>query len=197
MEQVGMLYGLRFVAAWVAIMALALSGNLNSQPLQQNPSTVQMDRDGVATLLAHETTIPTAALVFQATGQTQPKPMGRVLIENKVPAYNEHGRVVDFPVFVTLYKDGQAIRTTELPSTGNRSVIWDEVPTGSLEVHFEARGYGKVIKRIILVKGGQVHVELDAMDKKDELWGAGPSLFELQKRIETLEAEVAALKKGR
>jgi len=35
------------------------------------------------------------------------------------------------------------------------------------------------------------------MDKKDELWGAGPSLFDLQKRIESLEAQVAALKKGR
>lgn len=139
-----------------------------------------------------------AAWVFQATGQTQPKPMGRVWIENKVPAYDEHGRIIDFPVFVTLYKDGQVIRTTDLPSTGNnRSLAWDEVPTGSLEVHFEARGYGKVIKRIVLVKRGQVHVELDAMDKKDELWGAGPSLFELEKRIETLEAEVAALKKGR
>jgi hypothetical protein len=195
MEQVGKLYSLRFVAAWVAIMTLALSGALNAQTLQQNPDK------NVATLLANETTIAAAALVFQGTGQTQPKPMGEVRIGNNVPAYNEHGRGVDFPVFVTLYKDGQAIRTTELPSTvitgGRGSVTWNGVPTGSLEVHFEARGYGKVIKRIIVVKGTRVSVRVDAMDKKDELWGAGPSLFELQKRIETLEAEVAALKKGR
>lgn len=142
-----------------------------------------------------------AGLVFQATGQTQPKPMGSVRIENDVPAYDEHGRGIDFPVFVTVYKDGQAIRTTTIPSnvTSGHSgwATFDEVPTGALEVHFEARGYGKVIKRIIVVKGQQVSVNLDAMGKKDEVWGAGPSLFELQKRIEALEAEVAALKKGR
>jgi hypothetical protein len=137
-----------------------------------------------------------AALVFQAIGQTQPKPVGSLFIENLVAAYNDRGVRINFPVFVTLYKDGQAIRTEEL-STGNNAVRWDGVPTGSLEVHFDARGYGKVIKRIIVVRGELVHVRLDAMDKKDELWGAGPSLFELQKRIEALEAEVAALKKGR
>ena len=143
-----------------------------------------------------------AALVFQATGQTPPRPTGKVWVDNNVAAYDDRGRPIDFPVFVTLYKDGQAIRTTETPSNarnpGSGVVKWDEVPTGPLEVHFEARGYGKVIKRIIVVKGGDwVNVRLDAMDKKDELWGAGPSLFELQKRIEALEAEVTALKKGR
>ena len=84
------------------------------------------------------------------------------------------------------------------------------MPIGALEVHFEAKGYGKVIKRIVVVKDGQVRVELNSMDKNDEVWGAGPSLFDLQKRIETLEtantalksevtalkADIAALKKG-
>src|SRR6266545_4570903 len=98
-----------------------------------------------------------AALVVQSAGQTQPKPTGSVWIQNNVPAFNEHNQVVDFPVSVTLYKDGQAIRTTELQSakfrSANTDVNWGEVPIGSLEVHFEARGYGKVIKRIIVVKG--------------------------------------------
>lgn len=88
-----------------------------------------------------------AALVFQATGQTQPRPMVKIRIDNNVVAYDDRGRPIDFPVFVTLYKDGQAIRTTDLNSNrnpGSGIVRWEELPTGSLEVHFEARATVKL-----------------------------------------------------
>ena len=142
-----------------------------------------------------------AAFAFQVSAQIQPTSSGSVSVANQV----------NFSVFVTLYKDGKAIRTTELRTDGTSYyVTWNDVPIGALEVHFEAKGYGKVIKRIVVVKDGQVRVELNSMDKNDEVWGAGPSLFDLQKRIETLEtantalksevtalkADIAALKKG-
>src|SRR5437868_2112832 len=92
-----------------------------------------------------------AAVAFQVSGQTQsqPKPLGVVHIWNNVEVYDEHNNRIDFIVFVSLYKDGQAIRTTEL---NNNNLEWGEVPAGALEVHFDARGFGKVIKRIVLVK---------------------------------------------
>lgn len=133
-----------------------------------------------------------AAFVVQASGQSGPKPMGVLAVSNSVEAYDTHNNRVDVRVFVMLYKDGQVIRTNELSSPSD--LTWYEVPAGAFEVHFQAKGYGKVIKRYILVQNETIYVNLASMDKKDEVWGDGPSLFELQKRIETLETANTALK---
>jgi len=90
-------------------------------------------------------------------------------------------------VLVTLYFKGEPVRSTELPGPGSSYAIWHDLNAGAYELHFEAKGHGKVIKRLVLNPDAASSVSLQSLGDKDEMWGAGPTLYDLEKRITALE----------
>jgi hypothetical protein len=109
---------------------------------------------------------------------------------------------------VTLYREGKPVRSAELKtssdeSTPDRKVTWQKLPVGVYELHFEAAGFKKFVKRVVLAEEGPelvVHVQLDLNTERS--LGTGPSLQELsdqvarlKEKVEQLQAEVARLKK--
>jgi hypothetical protein len=100
-------------------------------------------------------------------------------------------------VMVTLYHEGKPVRSRELKYASGFSdadrVTWTKLAPGRYEVHFEAKGYEKFIKRFILGEedANVVRVQLD---KKETVVGsAGLSLQEMEKQIEALKKKVAEL----
>jgi cell division protein FtsB len=89
-------------------------------------------------------------------------------------------------------------------------VTWEKLPAGLYEAHFEAAGFKKFVKRVVLAEDGPglvLKVQLDL--NTPQTLGGGPSgqqlaqdlaalkkeQAELQKQIADLRAEVAKLKK--
>lgn len=108
---------------------------------------------------------------------------------------DERGKTVRIASMVTVYKDGVPIRTGTFDNwAASNYLTWTELPLGPIEVQIETKGYGKIIKRAILSKDAQTMLTVDSLGKQDELWGAGPSLYELENRIKAEEAEITALK---
>jgi hypothetical protein len=107
-------------------------------------------------------------------------------------------------VSVELYQDGKLLRTRELNFNDDNRIAWNKLMPGRYEVHFEARGYKKLVKRFTLAEGDKdykVRVELDK-DNSVVVGSGSVSLQEmekqletLKKKVETLEAEVEKLKK--
>ncbi|HEY0075805.1 MAG TPA: hypothetical protein VGB77_17015 [Abditibacteriaceae bacterium] len=140
------------------------------------------------------------SLLFQSNGQTQPKPAptGGIKLSNTISQEGTPSRV---NVLATLFKVGEPVRSVTMHNiSGNQYDgietygSWSDLPVGAYEVLFEAKGFGKVVKRVVVAPDATASVIIDSMDKNDELWGGGPTLFDLQKRIEALEAENKDLK---
>ena len=149
--------------------------------------------------------ILTSSLLLQGIAQTQPKPTGSVTAYNKVVMWNDKvvmwndkDQQVVLNALVTLFKDGQRVRSKEIDNIERFGFIqeakWSELPLGEYEVHFEVHGYGKVIKRIVVSPDDPTVVVLSSITKNDEVWGGGPTLFDLQSKITLLEKENAELK---
>lgn len=74
-------------------------------------------------------------------------------------------------VLVSLYRDGELLRSRELEPFDVRCkhrVTWKNLPSGVYEVCFEAKGYGRGVKRVRVSPEDEdeleVHIELDRGD---------------------------------
>jgi hypothetical protein len=153
-------------------------------------------------------TLPLARLVPAARAQ-EPKEKSRPA---KSLTIMHDGNWNEKLCLVTLYQEGKPFRSAELEqgSTDHKSVTWEKLPTGLYEVHFEAAGFKKFIKRVVLAEDGPelvLKVQLDL--NTPQTLGAGPSTdrlaqdlaalkkeqAEMQKQIADLRAEIAKLKK--
>lgn len=100
-----------------------------------------------------------------------------------------------FTIFVTLHRAGAVIRSAEITNhRADSGAAWDALPVGGYELHIQARGYGTTIKRVAVAKNEVTPLTISGVGKTDELWGAGPTIAELEKRIAGLEKENTALK---
>jgi hypothetical protein len=114
------------------------------------------------------------------------------------------------PILVSLCQDGKIIRSRELKYFFDDTVTWEKLRPGPYEVHFEANGYEKCVKRIQLTEDDAAAFKVYAqIDKKAVIVGGGVSVqevldrltqlkkenAELRARVEALEAEVKRLKK--
>jgi hypothetical protein len=142
--------------------------------------------------------VATAAVLYLSIprgASTQEKKDG----ESRINVFIENpgGGVADREVAtITLYRDGKAIATKDVPF-GSNGATFDKLSSGPYEVRFEALGHKTVVKRVVL----------RATDKSLPLWaslpkgkgtvvlGAGPSIQELAARIKKLEDDVAKLQK--
>ncbi len=118
-------------------------------------------------------------------------------------------------ITVSLYLDGKVMRNDEMQSPSQfgaaGAILWEKLSPGQYEIHFEANGFKKGIKRITLVDGQTQTPSVASELSKDKelILGGGPSLaeiqmelaalkkanVELQKKVESLEAEIAKLKR--
>jgi len=98
-------------------------------------------------------------------------------------------------VWVTLLSDGKAVRSKQLRADGypnDRCASWEGLPTGSYELQFEADGYEKDVKRIVLSREDRVFTVRVSMTKKV---GSGDAAFrELAERVKKLEEANAELR---
>jgi len=114
-----------------------------------------------------------------------------------------------------LYLDGKVMRSSEIQSPSQfgaeGAILWENLPPGQYELHFEANDFKKGIKRLTLVEGQTQTPSVATELSKDRelILGGGPSLVEiqrelaalqkanveLQKKVESLEAEIAKLKR--
>ena len=146
-------------------------------------------------------------LIFQGTGVSQGQKTGGVNLVNGLVVKNIDNDPADLPILFTLFKDGVVVRSAELSSSsyvdyagrklagaGEFTAAWKELPVGPYELHCEAVGYGKLIKRIAVSSDTPAQIAVRTMPEKDEMQGAGPTLFEMQRKITLLENENAALK---
>jgi hypothetical protein len=98
-------------------------------------------------------------------------------------------------VWVTLLSDGKAVRSKQLRPDGpptDRQANWEGLPTGSYELQFEADGYEKDVKRIVLSKEDR---ELQVRVSLTKKVGSGDAAFrELAERVKKLEEGTAELR---
>jgi len=99
---------------------------------------------------------------------------------------------------VTVYHDGKPFRSAELEqrSMDHGSVTWEKLPAGIYEVHFEAAGFKRFVKRVILAEdapGVVLRVQLDNTTART--LGAGPSTEQLEQEMTALKKEQADLRK--
>lgn len=116
-------------------------------------------------ILAVPAALPLVGASAEGADEKPPPPTASIRV-----AHDRVDPEDDLPrsVFVTLYRDGKAIRTSELWINGplGVDVEWTRLPLGAYEVHMEARGYRKTVKRVILSEDDLefplvVHTELD------------------------------------
>jgi hypothetical protein len=128
------------------------------------------------------------------------------------------------PVLANLFFDGKLIRSLELPKRVRRGSGKDwwvtepvavsekltGLPPGQYEVHFQAAGYGKIVKNLYVSdeNENEVYTEIGEKGPPTPLHVGGPSLqqvwqllqklqednSDLQARIKRLEADVNQLK---
>jgi hypothetical protein len=99
---------------------------------------------------------------------------------------------------VTLYQDGKPFRSAELEqgSPEQKKVTWEKLPVGVYEVHFEAQGFKKFVKRVVLAEDGPevvLRVQLDMATPYT--LGGGPSVWQLAQEIEQLKKEQIELRR--
>ena len=137
-------------------------------------------------------------LMFQGTGQAQKQPVGEILVQNDVAGLDKDGNKVFFPVLFTLFKDGVVVRSSELGTYnlggGDAVAVWKNLSAGPYEMHCEAVGSGKLVRKVAVGAEERATFDLKTLPEKDETQGAGPTLFEMQRKITLLENENAALK---
>ena len=93
---------------------------------------------------------------------------------------------------VTVYQAGKRFATNDVSGTARFS----NLPAGDYEVHFEAPGKVTVTKRCTLRADEKVELLTNMKDGKGALvLGGGPSIQDLESRIEKLEKEVEAIKR--
>ena len=142
---------------------------------------------------------------FSAT-HAQPIANGRIRIHNALRGVTEKGAFLRIATFVTLFKNGEMVRSSDLTNSPNNaagSLDWSNLPLGSYEVHFQTKGYGTVIKKVALTSDAMSFVNLENIGQNDEVWDGGPTVFEmeaqilaLQKRNADLEARLSAVEKS-
>jgi len=153
-----------------------------------------------------------ARLKAQSAGQQpaqEPANKGSFTVVNSLGGNNSDPPVV----LVELYQEGKIIRSRELKSGGEivpQKVTWGNLAPGRYEVHFQAPGYEKFIKRLLISKeDADIPVAVEVSKKAVVVGGDGPSLQEmadelgrlkkenadLQARVESLQIEVNQLKK--
>ena len=142
------------------------------------------------------------SLVAQGTGQTPKQKTGGVELINMIEAENQEGKAVDLPVSFTLFKDGEIVRSSELSTRqtaefkafGNPyRTSWKDLPIGIYELHCEAVGQGKLVRRVAVSADTPASVGIRTLPAKEEVQGVGPTLFEMQRKITLLEKQNAAL----
>jgi hypothetical protein len=113
----------------------------------------------------------------------------QLIVHDLVPGIVVGSQTVWETVLVTLVHKGEAVRSTELVTsgTGSYSVNWSQLEPGQYELHFEAKGHGTVIKRIALSPDATSYSQIQSLGDKDELWGSGPTLADLERRLAALE----------
>jgi hypothetical protein len=107
-------------------------------------------------------------------------------------------RALPGPVLASVYREGKLIRSKELTSevgadTGRLQV---KAPPGRFEVHFEAAGYPKLVKRVLLTADDRKVFVRAALEKGGAVLGGGPSLEELAEQVRRLRKENAELRAG-
>ncbi len=135
-------------------------------------------------------------LVFQGTGQAQKQPVGHIELQNDVVGVEKDGDPAPISILFTLFKDGVVVRSSELITKGfgTYETVWENLPPGPYEMHCEATGFGKLVRKVAVGAGERAPFTLKTLPEKDEVQGAGPTLFEMQRKIALLEIENADLK---
>jgi hypothetical protein len=99
---------------------------------------------------------------------------------------------------VTVYLEGQPYRSAELQqgSMEHGAVTWEKLRSGVYEVHFEAAGFKRFVKRVVLADdapGVVLRVQLDITNAYT--LGGGPSAERLAQEVAALKKEQAELRK--
>jgi hypothetical protein len=112
------------------------------------------------------------------------------------------GAQVPLVVQVSLYQDGKLIRAREVNWSGDDKVTWPKLAVGAYELHFEAPGYAKFVKRVLLSEDDPPARVMIQLDRQPVVVGpGGPSFQEvcdelqkLRKANADLQAQVRALR---
>jgi hypothetical protein len=150
-----------------------------------------MSRKLVVTLLAG--LVVTFAVPLSAAPAEQPadKPKAAVSLQVYHPG-DPNPRLVQ----ASLFQDGKLIRSRELDWASGTydKLTWERLSPGAYEVHFEAPGYARAVKRLVLTEDDQTLRASAQLDKQPLVTGAGPSLQELAEEVQRLKAEVRSLR---
>jgi hypothetical protein len=105
-----------------------------------------------------------------------------------------HGEAQPRIIVVSLYSEGKLLRSGEIDSKVGTFALWRGLPIGKYEVHFEAKGYKKGIKHILLSEqDAQSSVSAELDQKVEIVLGGGPSIQELQEELNQLKKSNADL----
>jgi hypothetical protein len=96
-------------------------------------------------------------------------------------------------VMVTLLSNGKAVRTKQLRAFTEESVTWEKLPIGPYELQFEADGYEKSVKQIVLAKEDK-DVKVRVALRKKAGAGEDAAFRELAERVKKLEQANAELR---
>jgi hypothetical protein len=150
-----------------------------------------MSRKLVVTFLAG--LVVAFALLLSAAPARQPADKPKAALSLQV--YHPGGSIPRL-VRASLFQDGKLIRSRELDwqSSKDDKVTWVKLLPGAYEVHFEAPGYPRSVKRLVLTEDDQTLKLSAQLDKQPLVTGAGPSLQELAEEVQRLKAEVRSLR---
>jgi hypothetical protein len=87
---------------------------------------------------------------------------------------------------VTLLSKGKAVRARQLRAFTDEVVTWDKLPVGSYELQFEADGYEKSVRKIVLAKEDKELKVRVSLTKKAGI-RADTAFRELVERVKKLE----------
>ncbi|HLJ57231.1 MAG TPA: hypothetical protein VKT77_19500 [Chthonomonadaceae bacterium] len=121
-----------------------------------------------------------AIALSHAVVQAQEPRTAELAVSNQFEVNNRYVNV-----FATLFKDGREVRSIDLGAQLN--IVWSGLQPGQYEVHFQARGYGTLIKQIVISSDVRNFVNVSTMTAHDEVWNGGPTLADLERRIAALE----------
>lgn len=116
-------------------------------------------------------------------------PVGNLYVANRLTGIDDKGRFLRIGTFVTLFKDGQMVRSSDLynsPNNASGSLEWDGLPAGNYEVHFQTKGFGTVIKKVTVTPERMTNAVLETVSKNDEVWDGGPTVYEMEGYIRAL-----------
>jgi hypothetical protein len=95
--------------------------------------------------------VPGAALADEPKEKAQPTASLTVLHDND--------RYTEPLALVTLYREGKPVRSAKLKASSagtarDNRVTWQKLPIGVYELHFEAAGFKKFVKKVVLAEDG-------------------------------------------